>query len=60
MKDRIARLANEYLLKQAIDHGLEKPRDGGFMIVRELQQDLLQEQDDNLGGDRAKKRKNWV
>lgn len=56
-----AAFAEEQRLKQAsIDHGLKVPRGGGFMIMRELQQDLLKEQDEGLGGNRADKPKNWV
>jgi len=37
-------LASEYITKQAIDHGLEDPRAGGFSIIQDLQEDLIQEQ----------------
>lgn len=36
-------LASEYIVKQAI-HGLDDPRPCGFSIMRDLQEDLVQEQ----------------
>ena len=50
----IDQLATSYLMERAakIDHGLDQPRPGGFGIVRNLQKDLLKEQDEELGGER--------
>jgi len=56
-------LANDYVTQTAlkkIDHGLKKPRPGGHTIVRELQKDLLDEQDSIHGGNRKDKAKKWA
>ena len=56
-------LANDYVTQTAlkkIDHGLKKPRPGDFTIVRQLQKDLLEEQDSIHGGNRAEKAKKWA
>lgn len=48
MRDR---LADHYLqhLERHIDHGLDEPRGGGFSIVKDLKEDLDEEQAEILG-----------